>query len=122
MDLEFLSQADQVTLKLEVAKRALETAKTELENAKRAYDELFAQAEHHGFAKAKLKKVTEERIQSLIDSGMIAADVSVTEERRERPVKKSKKAKPAGEESFVPSMEGVDFVESADIEAPEDSV
>ena len=65
MDLTFLSQADGVTLKLELAKAALETAKNNFETAKQAYDELLAQADGHGIPKAKLKKLTEDRMLAL---------------------------------------------------------
>ena len=71
MDLTFLSEADNVTLKLELAKRALEVAKAELEQAKQAYDEMVAQADAHGIPKAKLKKLTDDRVQALFESGIL---------------------------------------------------
>lgn len=67
LDFEFLSQADEVTLKLEKAKRALDLAKQELESAKQDYEQLFSQAEEHGFQRARLKKMTEERAQAILE-------------------------------------------------------
>lgn len=71
MDFQFLAQADAVALELEKAKRALEKAKSELENAKLAYDELLAKADDLGIPRGKLKKITEDRIQSLMESGLL---------------------------------------------------
>jgi uncharacterized protein (DUF2126 family) len=73
MDLNFLSQADNVALKYELAKAALETAKGNLEAAKQAYDDLLAQADTHGIPKAKLKKLTEDRVQALLEAGLVPA-------------------------------------------------
>jgi hypothetical protein len=73
MDLSFLSQADHVSLKLELAKRAFEEAKINLEFAKEAYDSLLTQADEQGIPKAKLKKLTEDRVQALLESGILAS-------------------------------------------------
>ena len=67
IDFDFLVQADEVTLRMETAKKNLENAKLELEQAKQVYDDLFAQAEQHGFNKAKLKKLTDDRASALIE-------------------------------------------------------
>ena len=91
MDINFLSQADSVALKYELAKAALETAKANLEQAKLAYDELLAQADEHGFTKAKLKKLTEDRVLALFENGMLAGTTFAPEAKRERPRKSSKK-------------------------------
>jgi len=71
MDFSFLAQADHVTLQFEKAKRALETAKADLDLAKKAYDELLAQADERGIPKAKLKKLTEDRVAALFDAGLL---------------------------------------------------
>lgn len=98
MDLTFLSQADSVTLKLELAKAALETAKNNLEIAKQSYDDLLAQADAHGIPKAKLKKLTEDRVHALLESGILATMGSgethklLGEVKRERPRKTTKKS------------------------------
>ena len=123
MDLTFLAQADSVTLKLELAKLAVETAKAELESAKEAHDELFAQAESHGIPRAKLKKITEDRVQALLESGMITPNPSgTTEAKRDRPLKKSKslRSKPAGDNSAQVGDDTFDApeVENADNERP----
>lgn len=70
MNFEFLAEADAATLQFEKAKRALETAKADLELARKTYDEVLARADEMGIAKAKLKKLTEERVQALLDSGL----------------------------------------------------
>jgi hypothetical protein len=71
MDLSFLSQADAVMLEMEKAKRALDAAKADFENAKRSYDELLARADEVGVPKAKLKKLVEDRIALLFESGLL---------------------------------------------------
>jgi hypothetical protein len=78
MDFEFLAQADAATIKLEKAKRALEAAKAELELSKKAYDEMLAQADEKGIPKAKLKKLTEDRIHLLFESGLLEFTEEVT--------------------------------------------
>lgn len=100
MDLTFLAQADQVTLKLELAKSALEAAKTAFDQAKLAYDELLAQAEAHGIPKAKLKKLTEDRVQALFESGLLStarAEAKPSEPRRPRKPKPDAEAEILGE-------------------------
>lgn len=91
MDLSFLSQADTVTIKYELAKAAVETARANLETAKQAYDDLLAQADSYGIPKAKLKKLTEDRVQALLDSGLLSG---VKAEGGSRPVegKRGRKA------------------------------
>lgn len=113
MDFNFLSQADNVTLKLELAKRALENAKADLDKAKQAYEELFSQAENHGIAKAKLKKLTEERVQALFENGVISGGLtSPGEPKRERPVKKPKKTAEAKGNEEALSEEESSLMES----------
>jgi hypothetical protein len=91
MDLSFLSQADTVTIKYELAKAALETARNNLDAAKQAYDDLLAQADTYGIPKAKLKKLTEDRVQALLDSGLLTG---VKQEAGARPAegKRGRKA------------------------------
>ena len=95
MDLTFLPRLDSATLKFELAKRALESAKTELENAKQAYDDVLAQAESHGLPKAKAKKLADDRVQALFDSGILSAAerldgvAAPSETKREKSKKKS---------------------------------
>lgn len=115
MDLDFLAKADRVTLNLELAKKAIETAKAEFENAKRAYDELFSQAEAHGIPKAKLKKLTEERVQALLESGVIQKERLGNEPKREKPAKKKAKAEASEENvetAIMEQMPEADFVEA----------
>ena len=71
MDFNFLADADRVALQLERAKRGLESAKAALESAKHDYDELLLRSEELGIPRAKLRKLTDDRIQSLTDSGML---------------------------------------------------
>ena len=87
MDLTFLTQADQVTLKLELAKSALEAAKTAHDQAKQAYDELLNQADTHGIPKAKLKKLTEDRVQALFENGLVSASRAETKPAEKKPRK-----------------------------------
>ncbi|MFZ4402847.1 MAG: hypothetical protein ACOYOK_01985 [Pseudobdellovibrionaceae bacterium] len=98
MDFDFLKKADFVTVQLEKAKRAVEKAKADLDSAKSEYEEVFAQAETHGFNKNKLKKITEDRLQSLIDSGLLEAVggsglLAVTAAKKDKPVVAKAKVK-----------------------------
>lgn len=95
MDLNFLSQADNVALKYELAKAALETAKSNLEVAKQAYDDLLAQADSYGIPKAKLKKLAEDRVLALLEAGLVPA--AKAESRPAESKRGRKPAAPKGE-------------------------
>jgi hypothetical protein len=71
MDFQFVNKADQAAFALEKAKRGLEQAKLDLEAAKIAYEEVMAQAESHGLPRARLKKLVDERVQALLDGGLV---------------------------------------------------
>jgi len=102
MDIKFLSEADTVTLQFEKAKRALESAKVELETAKKNYDEMLSRADEMGIPKAKLKKITEDRIQSLVDNGLLEFSDSRAQAKEAKPKKaKVKAAAPSAEEVAV---------------------
>lgn len=93
LDLEFIKQADTVTLNLEKAKRALEAAKEELDQAKTAYDEVFAQSDEHGIPKAKLRKLTEDRVQAMIDAGLLEMSSGSRSPAAATKIEKPKKTK-----------------------------
>lgn len=116
MDLDFLAQADRVTLNLEMAKKAIEGAKADFEAAKRAYDELFSQAEAHGIPKAKLKKLTEERVQALLESGVLNRERSANSEiKKEKTAKK--KSKSTARETVMEMASKEDSAEEVEAEA-----
>ena len=104
MNLDFLAQADLVTLRFEKAKRLVELAKNELEAAKQAYDELLTKSEEHGIPKNKLKKLAEDRIAALFEAGMVEVGpnepVSATPptHRLDRP----KRKRPKETETVIP--------------------
>lgn len=79
--MKFLAEADGAALRLERARRAMDVAKTQLENAKQAYDEILARSDEMGISRAKLKKVTDERIAALIESGMVEFEKAGNEPR-----------------------------------------
>lgn len=97
MDLTFLAQADQITLKMELAKSALEAAKAAYDQAKQAYDDLLSQADTHGIPKAKLKKLTEDRVQALFESGLVAATRAEVKPAEKKPRKPKADAEIVGE-------------------------
>lgn len=92
MNLRFLAQADAVTLELETAKHNLELAKLAFETTRKSYDEMLSQADDEGIPKAKLKKITEERIQSLRESGMLELAPAKTSMKEAKPKKAKVKA------------------------------
>ena len=96
MDLSFLSEAEGVMLEMEKARRNFETAKLNLDNAKRSCDELLSKADELGVPKAKLKKLIEDRIAMLFDSGLLDF---LEAPREQNAVKKPRKPKRAKSES-----------------------
>jgi hypothetical protein len=99
LDFDFLKNADEITLRLEKAKKALENAKIELENSKIAYEELFSQADKHGFNKAKLKKLTEDRVHALMDS--FSADNKTEKNKKTKKSKESSKNQDEITDDFI---------------------
>lgn len=69
--LEYLAKVDFAAVQFEQAKREMESAKANFERSKQAYEEVLTQAEGLGLAKAKLKRVAEERVTALLESGLI---------------------------------------------------
>lgn len=69
--LEYLAKVDYAAVQFEQTKRELESAKANFERSKQAYEEVLMQAEALGLAKAKLKRVAEERVNALLESGLI---------------------------------------------------
>lgn len=101
MDLSFLSEADNAALKLELAKAAMERAKFDFEQAKAAYDSVLGQADAHGIPKAKLKKLTEERIQALFETGIVPRVEFATPAKPSEPKRPRKAKKEITEENSV---------------------
>jgi hypothetical protein len=110
MDLSFLAQADTVTLKLELAKNSFDAAKASLEAAKEEYDALLAQADTHGIPRAKLKKLTEDRVAALFEAGLLNARV---ESKPSEPRKKKIKTEEKLEADLAPSMPESEFAGEA---------
>lgn len=69
--LECLAKIDFAAVQFEKAKREIENAKVNFERAKQGYEEVLTQAESLGLSKAKLKRVAEERVNALIDCGLL---------------------------------------------------
>lgn len=78
---------------VEAAKLALETAKEQQDQARNALDEIVNRADEYGVPRAKVKKLIEERTQSLMASGLIPttaeirASAGTTKPRAARKVK-----------------------------------
>ena len=121
MDLTILNQADNATLHLEKAKRALDAAKLELDTAKKAYDEVLAQADEHGIPKAKLKKLAEDRVAQLIESGLFEAPAAPRVAAAAKPKVKKPKASAKTDEDIDPAVAWVARKESHELE-PSDEV
>lgn len=69
--LEYLAKVDFAAVQFEKAKREIESAKMNFEKSKQAYEEVLTQAEALGMSKAKLKRVAEDRVIALLESGLI---------------------------------------------------
>lgn len=124
MDLNFLAQADTVTLQFEKAKRALESAKADLELAKKSYEEMLAQADERGIPKAKLKKLTEDRVAALFDAGLLdfrddGAPKPVKVAKPKAPKAAAPKKKQDEEEDRIPTDEELEALIASDEQAAE---
>ena len=77
---------------VEAAKAALEVAKEKYEGARSQYEQTVAQADEIGIPRAKLKKLIEERTNSLMSSGLLgtAGDEKSKAPRSAKAPKKSK--------------------------------
>jgi hypothetical protein len=69
--LEYLAKVDLAAVQFERAKREMEVAKMNFDRSKQTYEEVLTQAEALGLSKAKLKRVAEERVAALLESGLI---------------------------------------------------
>jgi hypothetical protein len=107
MDFAFLSQADHVTLQLELARAAFDSAKAQFDAAKAAHDELLSQAESRGIPRAKLKKLSEDRVQGLLEAGLVGA--SEPAPRKERASRKAKTLDSAEEYSPAAAAMGAEI-------------
>lgn len=93
---------------VEAAKLSLETAKDQQEQARVALDEIVNRADEFGVPRAKVKKLIEERTQSLMASGLIptTAEIRASAGVKPRAAKKVKIVSDASEkEDFVPNLE-----------------
>lgn len=93
--IHFLAEADAAALGLERARRDLEAAKQSLDVAKQAYDVVIAKADDLGLPRAKLKRLTEERLAALIDTGLANFAPTAETSSRSNEVKPAKPKKPA---------------------------
>ena len=96
--IKLLQEGDATGLEMQKALEALEHAKKSVEQAKERYDltknffeQVIARAEEAGVPRAKFKKLVEERVAGLWNSGLI----SQSEEKSAKPVRvaRPKKAK-----------------------------
>jgi hypothetical protein len=105
MDFSFLAEADSVVLKLERAKRALETAKAELDTAKKDYDDLLSRSDELGIPRSKLRKLAEDRVQLLFESGLLDFTAVSAPNREAKPRKPKKTASVTPSESIETETE-----------------
>lgn len=91
--MDFLSQMDRTSVNLEYAKNQLEQARLKFEQAKVEFDETLMLADKFNLSKAKLKKLTDDRIQSLKENmgGLIGVD-QAAESSKSAQVKRKKSA------------------------------
>lgn len=122
MDLDILKQADDVTLQLEIAKRNLDLAKQKLESAKQRYDDVFSRCDEAGIPKAKLKKLTEERVNALFETGVVqiekieSAPVVAKVDKNKKSKKKDNDERSLSEDRVISQDElAADFEEAVEI-------
>ncbi|MGZ3749362.1 MAG: hypothetical protein ACXWRE_17130, partial [Pseudobdellovibrionaceae bacterium] len=95
---------DVAAVQFEKAKREMENAKLQFERSKQAYEEVLSQAESLGLSKSKLKRVAEERLNALLENGLIDIGKTV-EAKTEKPVKAKKKERTADSEENSKDIE-----------------
>lgn len=78
IDIAFLT-AEKARLAVESAKGALELAKQDADTARFRLEEALSKAEEAGHPRAKLRKVAEERVSSLLSSGLLKDDSQLSE-------------------------------------------
>jgi hypothetical protein len=126
--IKLLQEGDATGLEMQKAQEALDLAKIAVEQAKERFDltksffdEVIARAEESGIPKAKFKKLVEERVAGLWNSGLVVQ----TEERSfkavkiPRPPKKSKEA--VKSDAILDANDLLEVVIEDSIEAPEPS-
>jgi hypothetical protein len=104
---------------VEAAKLSLETAKEQQEQARAVLDDIVNRADEFGVPRAKVKKLIEERTQTLMASGLIptTAEIRASAGVKPRAVKKVKIVSEATEkEDFVPNTEMGDSPEISGLE------
>lgn len=93
---------------VEAAKLSLETAKEQQDQARTALDEIVNRADELGVPRAKVRKLIEERTQSLMASGLIptTAEIRASAGIKSRAPRKVKLAVDTSEkDDFIPSSE-----------------
>jgi multidrug resistance efflux pump len=124
--LTLLAEADETSIQLERARRELESAKLNLESAKQAYDQVISKADEAGVPRSKLKKLTEERLAALIETGLMSfpsttpAAVRAVETKSER--NKKVKAQRADSETEVGAKDISGAKEMTSVEEKSDSL
>lgn len=104
MDLiKLLQEGDATGLEMQKALEALEHAKKSVEQAKERYDltknyfeQAIAKADEAGIPRAKFKKLIEERVAGLWNSGLI----NQSEEKLAKPVRASRPSKKSKDETI----------------------
>lgn len=97
--MHLIQQADSAAVEMERARIALEVAKQGLESAKEGFEQkrsafelLMSQADEHGFPRAKIRKIIEDRTATLVASGLITCDEKSSALRPAKSQKRQAKA------------------------------
>jgi hypothetical protein len=119
--LKLLQEGDATGLEMQKALEALDLAKSAVESAKERYDltknffeQVIARAEEAGIARAKFKKLVEERVAGLWNSGLIDS----SDEKAPRAIKAVRAPKKA-KEAVVESAESPESSDEDSIEISE---
>lgn len=88
---------------LESAKLQLELAKEKLDSSRQKFESVVSQADQFGIPRAKLRKLVEERSQSLVASGLFStpANAAPTKSSSPKPPKAVKKSKAVSENQVI---------------------
>jgi hypothetical protein len=92
VDAAFLA-VEKARLAIEAAKAALETAKQDADAARLRFEDSLSKAEEAGLPRAKLRKVAEERVNALLNSGLLKEDSVILEKPAPKAARAPRRAK-----------------------------
>lgn len=113
--MQLIQEADLALVQMDQAKSALDAAKLQYEMSKEEFDRVLGQADQFGIARAKLKKLAEERSAALMASGLLSTPITAGGGASKTPrAKTAKKSAPPPSEEMKHLKEMEQIIENTD--------